>query len=227
MVVKQTRKGKDNKNKEEKAMTIPQLRKAFTHIESFVHKTDYDIEAFRKEWKKVFGKAVTEENARDYLEFMKGTEKPMQQGGSAPIDYTLRPGIAGPYGNFPPYVANGFGFANHDSFRLGCGYEDISPRVPASLGSNLVTAGGGSIKKRGKTRKQKKQKGGALFPPLSAALQEFGSRPFGMNSPPNAGQAFQHTIKGGEPLNTSDPSQNSLRHVPQMQSKIYDASVTF
>lgn len=217
----------------QRGKTIPQLRRDFEHMQKFIHKTDYDIEKFRKEWKKTFHKDVSKSAARDYLSYMKergsshgGGE---QVGGMAPIDYQLRPGVEGVYGQFPPYVSSGFGFANHDSFRMGCGIEDISPRVPASIGSNFVAKGGGLLKKKRHMTKRKKQKGGAAsapMPSLSSAVSEFMQRPILSSSPPSILQSTQVDWKGMNSLPVGDPSNNGLRHVRQMDTSVYTSSTS-
>ena len=170
-----------------KGMTVPQLRKAFEHIETYARK--HDVGAFRKEWKKTFGKSISESAAKDYISFLKTTTH--QTGGAsqvlggAPLDYTTRAGSdPSTAANVPPYVQSGFGFANMDSFRMMGGKEDISPRIPADMGSNAV---GGGKKKYRKTRKFKKSQKGGAFPSLSTAVSEMMSRPLTMNSPPHVG----------------------------------------
>lgn len=222
-VGKQTR-----KQKLDKGMTIPQLRRSFEHMQDFIRKTEYSLDKFRDEWKKVFHKDVSKSAAQDYLSYMKerssatGTK---QEGGMAPLDYQLRPGVEGTYGQFPSYVSGGFGFANHDSFRMGCGVEDISPRIPATMGSNLVIKGGGK-KKRHMTKKRKQQKGGAAFPmpSLSSVMSEFMQRPILSSLPPGILQTAQNDWKGQMPLPTGDPSNNSLQYVKAVDTSIYTSS---
>lgn len=161
-MVRKTRKAK---KAAAKAMTVPQLRRAFEHMDGFVAKKGTDVDAFRKEWKKIFGKEVSRVAAEDYLKFVK--TKKSQRGGAlalspAPLGYDLRAGTDTPYGSFNKYVGDGFGFANVDSVAAVCGRENITPKLPvmqspvatlpADLGSNKV--GGGR-------RKTRKQKGGA------------------------------------------------------------------
>jgi hypothetical protein len=227
--VKLTRKVKHST----KGMTIPQLRHAFQHIQDFVHKSDFNVQEFRREWKKTFHKEVSEKAARDYLAFLKEHKSTKtQSGGMAPLDYQLRPGVSGVYGQFPDYVSGGFGAFNRDSFNVGCGTEDISPRVPADMGSNLVKSGGGlKAKKRHLTkRKSKTMKGGAcLGIPLPSVtvpsgVQEFLQRPITSSSPPTMLQSLQGDWKGGVPLASGDPTSNSLRYIQSGTPSIYTAS---
>ena len=235
---KLTRKIKDKgKTNAIKPMTIPQLRHAFQHIQQVVQKTEYDLESFRQEWKKTFHKEVSETAARDYLAFLKehhSKNVKTQAGGMAPIDYQLRPGVAGVYGQFPDYISGGFGHFNHDSFRMSCGVQDISPRVPADMGSNLVKSGGAmKAKKRHLTkRKSKTMKGGACLGiplpglTLPSAAQELFNRPITSSSPPSMFQSLQNDWKGGIPLPTSDPTANSLRYIQTGTIPIYTASTS-
>ncbi len=207
-----------------KGMTIPQLRRAFEHMEQFVKKTDYELTAFRKEWEKTFGKSVSPAAAKDYLAYMKERKTTVQQGGMAPLDYQLRAGVDGVYGNFPPYVSDGFGKGiNIDSFNVGCGKENISPTVPATMGSNLVKSGGG---KRNRQTKRKQRGGGWISPSMSSAISEFMQRPFGMGSPPSSIQAAQMEAKGVAPLPSGDPVQNPLTHVSRIDGGIFTASTS-
>jgi hypothetical protein len=203
-------------------MTIPQLRRAFEHIEGYAKKNN--VEAFRKEWKKTFGKNISESAAKDYLTFVKSQAH--QSGGGAPLtgaplDYTTRAGSdPSTAANVPPYVQGGFGFANMDSFRLMSGKEDITPRIPAGLGSNAVTSGGGKTRKL----KRKAMKGGA-FPSLGTAIAEAMQRPLTMNSPPHVGNDLVMMSKGhtGE-LTSPRPEINNLDFT--VKPGVYSANTT-
>lgn len=169
------RKTRKIKNTAGKAMTVPQLRRAFEHIDQFVAKKGTDVEAFRKEWKKTFGKEVSKAASEDYLKFVKS--KKSQRGGSsgispASIGYDMRAGTDTPYGSFNKYVSDGFGFANVDSVAAACGRENITPRLPADLGSNKVG---------GRRRKTRKQKGGTIAQFLTHGAEAM-QRPIGMGS---------------------------------------------
>jgi hypothetical protein len=189
MVAKKTR--KVNK----KTMTVPQLRRAFDHIDSYVAKNP-SVEGFCKEWKKTFGKEVSKAAAKEYLNFAAAAaHKKKQRGGAmspAPLGYDMRAGLDN-YGSFPEYVSDGFGFANKDSIAAVCGTENIGVNVPAGLGSNLV---GGKRRKGSKTRKSKKQRGGATttLGQLSNNFSEFLSRPFSPASVPTSWNSVPATF---------------------------------
>lgn len=194
-------------------MTIPQLRRAFEHMEKF-----RDVDNFRKEWKKVFGKEISKTSAEDYLKYVSSKKDSKQHGGMAPLDYTTRPGADLPYGSFNQYVSSGFGFANQDSLMTQCGKEThLWPSPLPGSGSNVV--GGGKRSKR----KTRKQKGGAL-PSLSTAVSEFMSRPFGMNSPPNSLQDASLQWKGVDSLPSPRPEINDLKYTHN--PTIYNASIS-
>ena len=115
-------------------MTIPQLRKAFDHIEVYTAgllSREKDAKKrrrdFQDEWMKVFHRSVDDKSADAYLQFeakknKKSNKTRKQKGGSqaatgqrggsalsgAPLDYSTRPGIYGVYGTFPEYISNGF-----------------------------------------------------------------------------------------------------------------------
>lgn len=213
---------KQNKTRKLKKglMTIPQLRKAFDHIEryttSLLQSTKDATErrkAFQKEWKKVFHREVDDKSADAYLQFeekkvgKKGTRKQKggstvttdQRGGSAsplagaPLDYSTRPGIDGIYGVFPAYVSSGLSFYNDINLEAplaGCGTENTTPKVPISIGSNAVQKGG-----KRRTRKGKKQNGGA-FPSISEFAQALSFRPVTATAPPSITYNAQMDFKG-------------------------------
>jgi len=203
-------------------MTIPQLRKAFDHIESFtqslLHNTksvDERRKAFQKEWMKVFHREVDEKSANAYLQFEEKKEKKSktkkQKGGAelsgAPLDYSTRPGINGLYGTFPAYVSSGLAFYNDINLEAplaGCGVENTTPKVPISIGSNAVQKGG----KR--TRKNKRQGGGA-FPSISEFAQALTFRPITSTNPPTMAYTAQMDYKGlpsppSSTANTANPA---------------------
>ena len=143
-----TRKKKTSK-KVTTVMTIPQLRKAFDTIERGAKKTT--VPEFQKLWRSVFHKSIDSKAAEAYLAMSKAstrshTHKNRQKGGTAPLDYMLRPGIdSSSYGNYLPYVSSGLDFynkINNIAMDADCGIQNISPVISADMGSNKVTSGG-------------------------------------------------------------------------------------
>jgi hypothetical protein len=163
MTKNHTRKQKKQKEQQQekkkgKIMTIPQLRKAFESINNETHKVlskhpinEDSISSFQKSWKHIFGKNIDSSTAESYLILQsksknKGTRKmKKQKGGSAPVDYMLRPGSDGTYGSFLPYVSSGLSFynnINNIAMDSDCGKVDITPTISDSMGSNKVQGGG-------------------------------------------------------------------------------------
>lgn len=184
-------------------LTIPALRRAFESVDRFVAKKP-SVAEFQKFWKKTFGKPVSAEAARDYLQF--AAAKKTQSGGAltgAPLSYELgQP--AGPAPNAQPtatpYVSTGFGFANVPGFISQCGTVDTTNPVPADMGSNKV--GGG------RSRRTRKQRGGAGAP-IQAAFAELLSNPFGMGSPPSPAQTAYALTTGYNQFNSPRPELNN------------------
>jgi hypothetical protein len=225
-MVRKTRKaGKTSK----KGMTVPGLRRAFERINGFIQKHGHDVEPFRKEWKKVFGKTISANSAREYFKMV--SSKKTQRGGVAPVDYDLRSGTDIPYGSFPKYVSDGFGFANEDSITALCGKENITPTLPAEMGSNKI---GGSRKKR---RTRKMRGGNVLMDLIPTGLKvptgEFMSRPFQAAIPPTTGQQAQFAAKGYNPAGTmpsgkpEDPNFDFTPQQPVYSSYLSRSSVKF
>ena len=216
-----------------KSLTIPQLRKSFDHIDSWVdsHMSKKKavkelVPAFQTEWKKTFHHEVNAKAAEAYLSIKhrssshgsRMTKK--QRGGNpsvlagAPLDYATRQGVYGVYGHFPQYVSSGLSFynqINQDSLTAGCGTENITPKLPADMGSNEFQKGGKRksrrvLKKGGKTRKQ--HGGFGLQDNLStvrATLDVMANRPFPGGQPPTTAFIQQMGLKG-ETVGTPHPS---------------------
>ena len=222
-----------------KALTIPQLRKSFDHIDSWVEshlskKTLKDlVPAFQAEWKKTFHHDVNAKAAEAYLaiKHRSGSKKTKKQRGGAaplagaPLDYMTRQGVYGVYGNFPQYVSSGLSFynqINQDSLTAACGTENITPKLPADMGSNEVQKGGkrGSKKSRKslkKGRKTRKQRGGASqmqndLAAVRATLDVIGTRPIPNTVPPSNGSIFEMGLKG---VNVGPAHPSMQTYTPQ------------
>jgi hypothetical protein len=205
-----------------KAITVPELRRAFEHIHDFLHKGP-TTQAFRKEWKKVFGTELSEKAASDYLAFVEADkskkQKQKQRGGAqimspAALGYDMtNAGTATQAPSVPAYVAGGMA-PPADSVYATCGQNKFLPPV-VSMGTNQV---GG----KRKTRKSKKQGGGALS--LSSAFAEFAQRPFAMGAPPGMGNDMTMLAKGYNSLSSPRPELNNP-FVPQVPG-VYTASIS-
>lgn len=208
-------------NAKAKAITVPELRRAFEHIHTFLHK-GATTQAFRKEWKKVFGTELSEKAASDYLAFVEADKgkKQKQRGGAqtmspAALGYDMtNPGTASQAPSVPAYVAGGMA-PPADSVYATCGQNKFLPPA-ASMGSAALKGG------RRKTRKSKKQGGGGLS--LSSAFAEFAQRPFAMGAPPGMGNDMTMLAKGYNSLSSPRPELNNP-FVPQIPG-VYTASIS-
>ncbi len=166
-------------------MTITQLRKAFDHVQIIAKDiaagsiNDTSVRQFMQEWRKTFGKSLSEKEAREYLEHMKqmnpagkkrtigskATRKSHQRGGGgplpgAPIDSHTQPGVYGEYGKFLPYVASGFGVGMPTISQTRPAIPDPSMAISSDVGSGALLKGGSRRGHRGsrKQHSQRKQK---------------------------------------------------------------------
>lgn len=204
-----------------KSLSVPDLRRAFEHIDRFVDtkimrlSEKEGVAAFRKEWKKTFGQ-ISEKAAKDYLHYMRSTAK-KQKGGAvttlspAAIGYDMRAGEGGP--SVPPYVAGGL--APPADSQIGA--PRAFPLPAAGLGDNSVQ------QKGGKRRKTRKQRGGALAD-INTAFAEFVSRPVGMGAPPTSAQDLQTLSKGYNEFSSPRPEVNNLNFVPR--NTIFNATIS-
>jgi hypothetical protein len=218
------------------ALTIPQLRKSFEHIENFVQKKvlhmseKEGLKAFCKEWKKTFG-TISEESAKDYLDYMRSQQKKhTQKGGAvtvlspAAVGYEMSQpsglGVAQP--SYPAYINGGFLPPPMDSVAATCGKASAFLPPAADTGSNewVPMKGGGRRSRRISKKKNKQaQRGGSL----GTALSEFLTRPFGMGSPPTMLQDVGHRLSGQPGLASPRPEINTLSftHPPT----VFNASI--
>lgn len=227
------------KTKKQKSsmMTIPQLRKAFDHIEVYTAGLigrEKDMKkrrkAFQEEWMKVFHRSVDDKSADAYLQFeakksKKGSKTRKMKGGAAlggaPLDYSTRPGIYGVYGNFPEYISNGFATFGDATNKMGIQENCNSPVQAASFpppytgfgAASLVSQKGGS-KKKGK-KGTRKLKGGA-FPSISEFASAASFRPLAATAPPGSMYTTMMDFKGTPPYpsalaNTDAPPYQSIK----------------
>lgn len=147
----------------EHVQTIPELRRAFEHIEQVGQRicqlpTAKAVAEFQKEWKKTFYRDLSKQAAEAYLDHVKKehsapsktTHKTRRlRGGSAlvgaPLDYTLRPGInlvdggvnQNSYAVTPAYVDKGFWNPEPaQSYDPVPGQTRYVTQVPAGMGTN-------------------------------------------------------------------------------------------
>jgi hypothetical protein len=225
----------------EHVQSIPELRRAFDHIEKvgmgLCHKPMKDaVAAFQQEWKKTFFKELNSKSAEAYLEHLKkigkkGRKTRKLRGGMAPIDYTTRPGLyvdsaqvpPDSYAKTTPYIQSGF-WNPERSTTLDpiYGQTTFPEATPRGMGTNAYPAAFG-VMKGGSKKKTRKLRGG-----MSALSQAF-MRPI----PPNAGipsvfkdgqDAFFGQKLGASP----DPSDPSFTYQmsPALSKGPIDISVT-
>lgn len=209
---KRTRKNGGARKPTGKALSIPELKKAFDAVDAETKSIlkmaskDAQIKAFQTLWRSVFHRPVTKEAAEGYLAIKRtagpagprGKTRKMRGGSTAPIagaplDYVTRPGIDGVHGSFPTYQAQGLSFyntVNQEGMAQECGIKDITPQVPASIGSNEVMSGGAA----------------------SDFAQILGNRPVAAVSPPSFTQNIQSYWQGRPVGPSSDPSDNKLKY---------------
>jgi hypothetical protein len=150
-------------------MTIPELRRAFKHVEEYVelHHTvplSKLVPMFQEEWKKTFYREVDKGSAKAYVQHaLKQLEdQPHKErrhyGGAmaltgAPLDYTTRPGLyvtpgvdQGSYAVVPKYIDSGFWNPEQArDYDPVPGQTHYVTRTPEGMGSNAVHFGGGGV----------------------------------------------------------------------------------
>ena len=223
---------KQRKTKKAKAksgrhvMTIPELRRAFEHVETFVEthskmpKKEL-IEAFQEEWRKTFKKEVDTASAEAYVDHAlhevahKDPRHRRHHGGAyqlegAPILQDTRPGVyivpgvnEHSYAQVPAYVDKGF--QNPEQARdydPVMGQPHYVTRTPIGMGSNQ--AGGRRTRKR-------KQEGGNLM----STISQFLFRPPMAAEPPS--NPMNDAVSYGMALPLPPSPDASQRH-PQYKS---------
>ena len=177
-------------------MGLKKLRAAFDTMERFVealrpkakHSFSDAVSEYREEWHRVFKREISPADAAAYLKFrfgMKGKKamtrrQRMRGGGShpmagAPLDYSLRAGVDGPYGQFPSYQSEGLDRYYGSALTADCGKANGFP----TDGSAASQKGGGIMD--------------SLFRPIAAG------------SPMPMGYVPMMEFKGVKPFPTADP----------------------
>jgi hypothetical protein len=158
MVKSQKRTRKVRSGSKSSIMSIPQLRKAFDHMDRVVenlrktakHSFSDAVVIYREEWRKTFKRDLSPADAAAYLKFRFGmksskTRRSRTRGGAmagplggAPLDYQMRAGSTGAYGNFPTYQQQGLDRYYASSLSADCGKANGFP----TDGSGASQAGG-------------------------------------------------------------------------------------
>jgi len=189
-----TRKVRASSRKARKAgiLTIPQLRKAFDHMDKVVeslrktakHSFSDAVVIYREEWRKTFKRDLSPADAAAYLKFRfgmkqgKATRRSRTRGGAlagAPLDYMMRAGTSGVYGQFPTYQTQGLDRYYGSAINADCGKTNGFP----TDGSGASQAGGSAMD--------------ALF------------RPILNGAPPSGPYVQMMETKGVTPFSSADP----------------------
>jgi hypothetical protein len=210
MVKHQTRKMRSHTKKVHGPKAAPKaglkkLRAAFDSMEQFVdklgpkvkHSFSDAVSAYKEEWRRVFKRDISPADAAAYLKFrfnLKGksamTRRSKMRGGAfaatpiagAPLEYQMRAGVNGVYGNFPSYQQEGLDRYYGSAISADCGKPNGFP----TDGSAASQAGGGASMD-------------ALFRPLQS-------------SPTNMAYTTMMEHKGVPAYPTSDPvSSGAIR----------------
>lgn len=209
-------------------LSIPELRHAFDFIDAFIAKNIKKplselVAMLQKEWKKVFYKTLSKQDAMDYVKHMKSllTRRPLSQtikkgrkkhGGycealsGAPLDYEMRPGIPDEhiYAKVPAYIGSGFDNGKIQHPEMGISKDPVSGQTqyPTSTMSEVpVQKGGKTHRRRAKTNRQHKMRGG-LF--SGAVLDQAFMRPILSSIPPSIGQNAESSWRGQSTGPSSD-----------------------
>ena len=176
-------------------LTIPELRKAFDHMDSIVeslrkmakHSFSDAVIVYKDEWRKTFHRDLSPADAAAYLKFRFGiqsakTRRSRTRGGSmplagAPLDHSLRPGVNGVYGNFPSYQQEGLDRYYHSGITEDCGKPNGFPTDGSSASAQV----------------------GGVFE---------GTRIFSSSVPPTMPYRAQMDLMGTKPYSSSDPTSN-------------------
>jgi hypothetical protein len=218
-------------------MTIPQLRKAFEHVETFVELHSQKpkrelVQLFQEEWKKTFYKDIERVEAEAYVEHalaeisQKHPRHRKHSGGAlplsgAPLLADTRPGVyispgvnSGSYAQVPDYIDKGFW-----NPAIGRTYDPVQGQTtypvytPATLGSNAALKGGA----RQTQRQRRNQKGGGL---MNAMTQFFTMRPIFSTVPPTNVLDDATTAAMAKPLPQSpDPSQSRTPYISPLSGR--------
>lgn len=146
-------------------MGLKKLRSSFDHMEKFVeqlrpkakHSFSDAVSAYKSEWHRVFKREISPADASSYLKFrfgLKGkkamTRRSKMRGGAAvggaplggaPLDYQLRAGVNGVYGQFPSYQQEGLDRYYGSALSADCGKPNGFP----TDGSGASQKGGGMM----------------------------------------------------------------------------------
>lgn len=173
-----------------------------------------------RQWTSLFSKPLSSEATRSLAQHYVNLHS--KKGGSAPLDYEMRPGLpaVATYATFPteigtdPNSVKALDVYYNSGLSRSCGNENTSAIVPPSMGSNEVPPAvkGGAFRttysdnqqifpsKGGKRKTKRSKKGGNMFTSLNAG------RFFIANNPANVVQTASESW-AGQPVDPSDVAE--------------------
>jgi hypothetical protein len=178
------------KKHKEDTMTIPEVRRAFEHMEDFIHDCHTSgedhatlVKSVRKEWARVFHKELSKASAEKLLENHMSTHRKHPRGtrkrggsasplGFAPVDAQMRSGSYSysTQGGMGDYFLNGLRTGIPEIGKT----QDVWPSVPQDMGTNPAPT------MKGGNRRGVRRSGGASIGTLLSAAWE---RPAAGSSP--------------------------------------------
>jgi hypothetical protein len=212
------------KREKKSVKSVQGLRIALEHMREFaqaLNKKDglmtSKVKEFQSEWRKTFHRKLDDSAAKSYLAFiakMPGSGSG-QKGGMAPLNYEMRPGVEGVYGQYPAYISSGLdaGLGYHNSQLDLCGKVDTTPSGANTTAYGSVSQNtapqqlGGRTRRHSRRSSGRKQNGGRAF--LSSMIQ----RPFETGTPTSILYDGMASWKGLPPAASPDASQPSFNFV--------------
>lgn len=221
----------------EDVFTVPELRRAFDHIDGFARNLlhtsssmDAKIAEFCEEWKRTFYREIKHDSAKVYLETLKEEMPKKKQHGKtrrlrggaeplegAPLDYTTRQGVyitpAGlnqnSYAQVPAYVDKGF-WNPEPAYKSDPvpGQTQYVTHTPPGMGSNLVRGGG----RQRKTARRLRGGSAPLGQAFMDTLSQVASRIVPATIPPSPINDAVTAFRGQQLGQSPDPSQTRLAY---------------
>ena len=140
--------------------SIAQVRQKLAQFDTYAKsKQGQTSAALQAKWRDLFDLEMSDASAKSFAKYYK-----TMSGGSAPLNYSMGPGVIGTYGRFPVEAGMDPASIKHmdvyyqDSLIKGCGVENTSLTVPVEMGSNQVGGKKRSLKKSKMAMKSKSRK---------------------------------------------------------------------
>ncbi len=150
--------------------TIAEIQRKLKQFNSYASEFNNPA-AYQQKWKELFHMPLSSQSAQSFVSYYRNMRsntrkhtqrkqrKQKQHGGSAPLDYSMTPGLnIKAYGNFPieagtdPASIRNLDVYFQDSLTKDCGVKDSSLHVPANMGSNQVGGVRHQLSRRGKRK---------------------------------------------------------------------------